>query len=156
MTSPTLRQVSTPDREMIPRILLRAMAGLVLASLAIAIYARVADVPLSASPAAAPVVNERAMILVSDGVSGAVTVLSPEGSVIVRLDTQEGGFVAGVARVIDRERARSGAPAMQPVVVTRRTNGRLDITDPVTGWRADLMGFGADNARSFAKLLDRP
>ena len=28
------------------------------------------------------------------------------------------------------------------------------IHDPTTDWRADLMGFGADNARAFAKLLD--
>jgi hypothetical protein len=29
----------------------------------------------------------------------------------------------------------------------------MAITDPSTGWSADLMGFGADNASAFARLL---
>jgi hypothetical protein len=37
--------------------------------------------------------------------------------------------------------------------VRQHENGRLSIHDPSTGWRADLMGFGADNAAAFAKLL---
>ena len=156
MTTPTLRHPSTEDRELIPRVMRYAMGGLVLSALAIATYARVADVPLSATPPAAVVVQDRAMILISDGVSGAVSVLSPEGTVIAQLSSETGGFIAGVARVIDRERSRAGISANTPVIVARRENGRLDITDPATGWSADLMGFGADNARSFAKLLDRP
>jgi hypothetical protein len=36
----------------------------------------------------------------------------------------------------------------------RHENGRLGIADPATGWSADLMGFGLDNARAFARLLD--
>ncbi|KUJ79809.1 photosynthetic complex assembly protein PuhC [Ruegeria profundi] len=152
----TLHQTQNQDRELIPRVLLRAMGLLVCAVLAIVAYARLTDVPLSASPPAAEITHEREMILVSDGVSGAVTVLSPEGAVIARLSATEGGFVAGVARVIDRTRMQADQPANTPVIVTRRANGRLDITDPSTGWSADLMGFGADNARRFARLLDKP
>ncbi|QFT73376.1 photosynthetic complex assembly protein PuhC [Ruegeria sp. THAF33] len=149
-------QTHSQDRELIPRALLRAMGLLVCAVLAIVTYARIADVPLSATPPAAEITHERAMILISDGVSGAVSVMSPEGVVIARLDATQGGFVAGVARVIDRNRAQANLPAHTPVIVTRRANGRLDITDPVTGWSADLMGFGADNASRFARLLDQP
>ena len=149
-------QTHSQDRELIPRVLLRAMGLLVCAVLAIVTYARIADVPLSATPPAAEITHARAMILISDGVSGAVSVLSPEGAVIARLDATQGGFVAGVARVIDRNRAQADLPAHTPVIVTRRANGRLDITDPATGWSADLMGFGADNASRFARLLDQP
>ena len=149
-------QSHSQDRELIPRALLRAMGLLVCAVLAIVTYARIADVPLSATPPAAEITHERAMILISDGVSGAVSVLSPEGAVIARLDATQGGFVAGVARVIDRNRAQADLPAHTPVIVTRRANGRLDITDPATGWSADLMGFGADNSSRFARLLDQP
>jgi hypothetical protein len=39
------------------------------------------------------------------------------------------------------------------VELMRHENGRFTISDPSTGWRADLMGFGRDNARAFAKLL---
>ncbi|MEM6658222.1 MAG: photosynthetic complex assembly protein PuhC [Pseudomonadota bacterium] len=152
----TLNQTRSQDRELIPRVLLVAMGLLVLAVLAVVTYARIADVPLSATPPAAEITHERGMILISDGVSGAVSVLSPEGAVIARLDASQGGFVAGVARVIDRNRAQADLPAHTPVIVTRRANGRLDITDPATGWSADLMGFGADNASRFARLLDQP
>ena len=156
MSTPALRHPATPERELIPKVLLRAMGALVLSALAIVAYARIADVPLSATPPASPVAQERAMVLVSDGVSGAVTVLSREGSLIAKLDAETGGFVAGVARVIELQRRQAKVAAHSPVLVTRGTNGRLMITDPSTGWRADLMGFGADNARSFARLLDQP
>ncbi|MEO1107832.1 MAG: photosynthetic complex assembly protein PuhC [Pseudomonadota bacterium] len=152
----TYTQTHSQDRELIPRVLLRAMGLLVCTVMAIVTYARIADVPLSATPPAAEITHERAMILISDGVSGAVSVLSPEGAVIARLDATQGGFVAGVARVIDRNRAQADLQAHTPVIVTRRANGRLDITDPTTGWSADLMGFGADNASRFARLLDQP
>ena len=152
----TPTQSHSHDRELIPRVLLWAMGLLVCAVLGIVTYARLADLPLSATPPAADIAHERAMILISDGVSGAVAVLSPEGALIARLNDTEGGFVAGVARVIDRNRAQADLPAHTPVIVARRSNGRLDITDPATGWSADLMGFGADNARRFARLLDQP
>ena len=40
-----------------------------------------------------------------------------------------------------------------PVKIIWRDNNRISIFDPVTNWQADLMGFGADNARAFAELL---
>ena len=151
-----LNQTQDQNRELIPRVLVRAMGLLVCTILAIVTYARIMDLPLSATPPTSEITHQKAMILVSDGVSGAVTVLAPDGVVIARLDPTEGGFVAGVARVVDRNRAQAHLPEHSPVVVTRRANGRLDITDPLTGWSADLMGFGADNASRFAKLLDQP
>jgi hypothetical protein len=30
----------------------------------------------------------------------------------------------------------------------------VSLHDPSTDWSADLMGFGADNTRAFATLLD--
>ena len=41
-----------------------------------------------------------------------------------------------------------------PLVLELNAVHRLSIHDPTTDWRADLMGFGADNARAFAKLLN--
>lgn len=140
--------------ELIPRPVLRAMVGLCMATLALVTWAVLTDRPMSAIPDPSSITSERAMILVSNGTSGAVTVLAPSGTVIARLDSEEGGFVAGVARVIERERVMRDAGNAAPVLVRRTANGRLSIHDPVTGWRADLMGFGADNARAFAKLLD--
>ena len=141
--------------ELIPRPVLRAMVALCLATLALVSWAVLTDRPKSAMPPVTGIVAERSMILISDGVSGAVTVLSPEGAMIAQLEGEEGGFVAGVARVIDRERAMRGLTSAAPVSISRSAGGRLAITDPVTGWSADLMGFGADNATAFARLLDQ-
>src|SRR6056300_1692045 len=46
-----------------------------------------------------------------------------------------------------------GAPIDAPVIIRWRENNRLSVFDPQTEWQADLMGFGADNARAFATLL---
>ena len=40
-----------------------------------------------------------------------------------------------------------------PLTLVRYDNGRIAIHDPSTGWSADLMGFGIDNAKAFARLL---
>ncbi|MBL3704342.1 pullulanase [Sulfitobacter sp. BDSS02] len=139
----------------IPRYLLRAMFALVVCVLALVTYARLSDVPLSATPPEGAIVAKREMILSFNDLSGAVQVLNPDGSLMVDLGPEEGGFVAGVARVINRERIKNRSAPDGPVVLVRRDTGRIAITDPSTGWSADLMGFGADNARAFARLLDR-
>ena len=56
--------------------------------------------------------------------------------------------------MIDRERNKRGAALDAPVLLQLREGNRLSITDPSTGWSAELMGFGATNVRSFARLLD--
>ncbi|NBT78838.1 MAG: hypothetical protein EBT04_10375, partial [Betaproteobacteria bacterium] len=35
-------------------------------------------------------------------------------------------------------------------------DGRLTLTDPVTGRRLDLVAFGTDNAKSFSRWLPVP
>lgn len=140
--------------EMIPRPVLRAMFGMCLATLLLVTWAVVTDRPLSATPPADTITAERSIILISDGTTGAVTVMSPDGTLITRLSGEEGGFIAGVARVIDRNRDIRGLASPAPVLLSRSRGGRLAITDPVTGWRADLMGFGADNSAAFARLLE--
>jgi putative photosynthetic complex assembly protein len=92
-------------------------------------------------------------VFLSGQLSGAAKVMDANGNLIADLSADEGGFIAGVARVLDRERAKHKKPLDGAVIVTLGANGRLSITDPSTGWSADLMGFGADNAKAFAKLL---
>jgi putative photosynthetic complex assembly protein len=85
--------------------------------------------------------------------SGAATVLDANGTLIGRLSPETGGFIAGVGRVLDRERTKHGVPLNGPVTIIGRADGRVSIHDPSTGWGADLMGFGQDNARAFVRLL---
>lgn len=142
------------DREKIPTILLRAMLTLVVCSLLIVAYARLTDRPLEATPAMdAPVAAER-LIILSGAMNGAARVLDANGALIAALAPDKGGFVAGVQRVLAHERKKHGAPIHAPVRLVGFEDGRLALVDDLTGWRAELIGFGHDNYAAFARLLN--
>ncbi len=142
------------DRDgMLPRALIRAMLALVLAALAITTFARVTDRPLVSTPPVSPVKAEAAILIDADPVSGAATVRRDDGTVLAELSEHEGGFISGIARVLHRERTKHRVALDGPVILQAYENGRMGLIDPSTGWRADLMGFGADNAEAFARLL---
>jgi putative photosynthetic complex assembly protein len=149
----TQPQIRTPqDKDLIPRRMVMAMFGLVMAVLALVTYARLTDRPVISTPPEGNVVHERSFFLDGD-MSGAVTVTAPDGTLIADLGPEKGGFISGVWRVIERERTKHRAAMDGPVTVMRHDTGRISIHDPSTGWSADLMGFGADNAKAFARLL---
>lgn len=142
----------TADRELIPRFMARAMLALVLSCLVLVSLARLTDRPLIATPPEGAVTTEL-QVLLSGDMSGAALVRGLDGRVIADLTPEEGGFVSGVWRVIARERIKHRVAMDGPVTLLRHDTGRISIQDPSTGWSADLMGFGADNARAFARLL---
>lgn len=146
-------KVYAEEDRMIPKILIRSMLALVLATLAIATFARVTDRPLVSTPPVSPVKAQAALILEADAASGAATVLLSDGAILAELSPEEGGFIAGVNRVIVRERTKHRAAQGAPILLQAFENGRMAITDPETGWSADLMGFGETNAAAFARLL---
>jgi putative photosynthetic complex assembly protein len=137
---------------MVPRVMVRAMFALVMVILALTTLSVLTKRPLQSTPPPSAIVREVHLHLTSD-ISGAVTVLDAYGSLIADLSPESGGFVSGVHRVVLFERRKAGLPATGPVTLQAFENGRMAITDPATGWRADLMGFGADNAAAFARLL---
>ena len=138
--------------ELIPKAALRALVGLVIAVLGIVCVAVWSGRTPSAQPKDVPI-SAQIRIFLSADMSGSVRVLDTNGSVIADLSPEQGGFISGVGRVLDRERGKRGVDLNGPVDVIWRDNGRLSIIDPSTGWSADLMGFGADNARAFAELV---
>ena len=146
-------KVYADEDRMLPRTLIRAMVALVLATLAIATFARVTDRPLVSMPSASPVKAEAAITIEADPSSGAATVRLADGTLLTKLGPQDGGFIAGINRVIHRERTKHRVALDGPVLLQAYDNGRMGLIDPSTGWRADLMGFGADNAEAFARLL---
>ena len=143
-----------PD-ELVPRVLVRALLALVLVILSLVTVARLTDRPLESVPANTPVIAER-VIHISGDASGAARVLDADGAVIASFASDKGGFVAGIDRVLQRERAKVGADLRAPVLLRLREGNRLSLYDPVTEWSAELMGFGADNLRTFARLLEPP
>lgn len=151
-TAPLRTNVPRTDRELVPRALVRAVALLICAVLLLVTYARLTDRPLIATPPASAAGIRLDVVLTAD-MSGAATVTAPDGTLIADLTPEQGGFVSGVTRVIQRERTKHRVTGNAPVTLIGHENGRISIHDPETGWSADLMGFGADNARAFATLL---
>lgn len=155
--TPAESRLIARDREMVPTILLRAMGVMVLCALFITGYATITDRPLEAMPAMegeVGVMKSRAIFLDADGMTGAARVLDRTGAVIADLDPSQGGFVAGVQRVLKFEREKRGLGMEMPVRLILFENGQLSLRDDATGWRAELIGFGAKNADTFARLLD--
>lgn len=144
------------DAEVVPTFLLRLVGVLVLCALAIVSYARLTDRPLEAMPTMegeAAIRTERAIFLWGDDSTGAARVVGADGTVLADLDGEEGGFVAGIHRVLRFERERRGVGMEAPVRLILFENGQLSLRDDATGWRAELIGFGADNAAVFMRLL---
>ena len=152
-------RIHAKPEELVPRVLVRVMFALVLTILALVTVARLTDRPLEATPSAAPILSERLIHLSSDA-SGAARVLDMNGTVVASFGADKGGFVSGIDRVIRRQRSRAGVLQTAPVALRLRVDEqaghRLSIYDPETGWSAELMGFGADNLRTFARLLEPP
>lgn len=147
-------QLRERDREMIPSVLLRAMLFLVVAVVVIVAFARLTDRPLEATrPEGVPVVSERIVHLHGD-MSGAARVLDANGTLIADLSPEQGGFIAGVSRVLHRERMKVGVADAAPVRLVRYADGHLALFDDATGWTMQIAGFGADNKAAFARLME--
>lgn len=142
------------DRDLVPRMLVRTMFGMVMLCL-ILVSAHVwTGQPKVSVPPQGTVASEQILFLKGD-MAGAARVLDAQGTVIADLSPEEGGFVSGVWRVLQRERTKARTDLDGPVILRAYDTGRMSITDPSTGWSADLMGFGQDNAAAFAKLLHK-
>lgn len=146
-------RIHTPEPELIPPFVARSLMGVLVLCLALVAFARLTDRPLEGTPPVSDVVAERPIVLFPQ-LDGSVRVFDDTGTALADLSPDDGGFISGVARVLVRERQKYGLANELPVSLARFENGRLAIRDPATGWSADLMGFGRDNARAFAKLLD--
>ena len=151
-----LRAIAKRDKEMIPRMLLRAMLLMVVISVLLVVFARLTDRPLvAAPPVGIPMVHERVIVLAGD-MAGRALVTDMDGRVIADLPGDQGGFVAGIWRVVQRERMLRKLPDDLPLRLVLYEDSRLVIYDDFTGWRAQLIGFGIDNYRVFYNLLDAP
>lgn len=154
--TPAEQKLVTRDKEMIPTVLIRAMFILCVCVLIIVSYARLTDRPLSATPPTveeSPIVMER-LIRIYAEMDGSARVFGVDGSLIADYANDEGGFIAGIHRVLVRERGAVGADASDPIRLVRFADGRLGLRDDLTDFRAELFGFGADNEAAFARLLE--
>jgi putative photosynthetic complex assembly protein len=145
------REMQARDRAMIPPRLLIAMAVLAFGALSLATYSSVSGAPLVGVPEPAEIVDSRTFVLESDTVAAKAT--TPDGEVL--LDTDNGAFIAVVGDALRRARTVNRIPGNPPVTLARLANGRLVLTDPATGWSAEMTSFGAGNARHWEVLFER-
>ena len=148
-----VRFKADPAEEMVPRVLVAAMFGLMLVTLGIVALARLTDAPLTGTVAVSDTVTSRQIVLTGDR-GGAYSVTAPDGTLLAMSDEGPNGFLGVMGRVIDRKRLTTGAEADAPIVVRRRADGIVEISDPATGMIVPLMGYGKDNVAAFARLLD--
>jgi putative photosynthetic complex assembly protein len=148
----TLADRQSPEREMIPRVLLWAMFGLAMITLAIVTLSVVTNRDHVGVPIPSTVVTERWLVL--EGKSAqAVVVRDIDGTVLMDLD--HGGFVTVIQSAMARARVVAKTEGNPPMRIVRYENGRLSAEDPATGWSAELYAFGNENKAAFERLLDQ-
>jgi len=155
MNGPATQDLIDRDKEMIPRVLLRAMLVLVLLCLAIVTFARVTDRPLEAQFPPMPVLEARSLQIHGE-MDGSARVVFADGAPDLMLSAQEGGFVSGMTRALGHERGLAGIDPAAPVRLVRYGDGRLALIDDLTGWEAQIIGFGKDNTAAFERLMTHP
>lgn len=138
------------DREMIPRVLVRAMFGLALASLAIVSFSVLTGRDHVGQPKPAEALSRTALVLEGRG-DKAVVVRAADGSVIA--DLEHGGFIAVIQNGLQRERMLQGVDQALPVELVEYANGRLTLHDTTTGWSAELGAFGDQNRAAFERFI---
>lgn len=152
-TSSLANQMKHRDREMVPRILVQAMFGLMLAAIAIVGYDQLTDQPLRGVAPHSAIIKERAITLDGDRNTG-VHVLDAEGQPIAYSGTDKAGFIDVIWVSVMRARMVQRIEGNPPLRLVRRENGHTAIIDPATDWKIELIGYGADNVAAFAKLID--
>ena len=137
-----------------PRGVLIAAACLISFTIAVAATARITGA--GASHAAPGEVVEGRMLKMTLEEDGSVRASdAANGQEIAHLPQHNFGFIGVVLKGIGRERMRANVPADAPLHLTKHSDGRLWIDDPLTGQTVPLSAFGYDNQRAVAQLLDK-
>ena len=111
-------------------------------------------------PVSTPI-SERSLRF-ADRADGAVLVYdagaTPDagGGTLIAVATGQNGFLRGTLRGFARTRRADGIGAEAPFHLIAWADGRLTLSDPSTGRRADLEAFGPTNEAVFAKFLIPP
>ncbi|PZQ16056.1 MAG: photosynthetic complex assembly protein PuhC [Ancylobacter novellus] len=103
-----------------------------------------------------PTVESRLLTILDAGV-GKARVIDAETGRLLRVTEPgvEDGFVWGALNGLSYGRKQLGAPVDAPYELARREDGRLTLTDLMTGQKVFLDSFGYGNAGAFARLLEQ-
>lgn len=141
------------SRQIIPKVLLRAMAALALTCLAMVSYAVLTDRPHEAQIQTAVEVKSL-LIQLNASPDGGTIVTDMEGNVLSRSGHGKAGFLSVVQNALDFERGRNNVTGNPPVHLIRFADGRIGLRDDASGWKINLIGFGQDNARVWRDIID--
>ena len=134
-----------------PLLLLGAGAMIAITTLGVGV-SQLAD--RSAQEAPAPRIVERATLLFADEPDGGVGVYDYRtGTQIKSFAPETGSFVRTALRAAAHVRKVEGLGPEAPFELARTGEGRLLLTDTVTGRTVSLEAFGDANAKDFAQLL---
>ena len=135
-----------------PRPLLYAAATMIVAAIAIAAVARQTD--FGATRLQYTTAVETRELRFVDRTDGSVAVLDgKDGSVVDVVEPGTKGFIRTVMRGLAHNRTERGFGPEASFTLTRWEDGRLSISDPLTGRQVELVGFGTSNSQVFANLL---
>lgn len=143
----------TSDHLAPPRIALIAGAVLAAAAFGAALLGRADIGALRVSES--PTVESRSLVILENGV-GASSVFDAQTGKLIRNTTLgvEDGFVWGAVNGLSYGRKHVGGAADAPYTLARRADGKLTLTDTVTGQRVLLNSFGTSNAAAFERLFE--
>ena len=100
--------------------------------------------------------SETLTLAFADRDDGAVVVTdAASGETVFVYAPEKHGFVRSTLRAVAHKRKLAELDAAAPFEVVRHVDGKLTLTDPLTGARVILNGFGAPNAAEFAQLFER-
>lgn len=144
-----------PDDFSPPRAFLIGAAAMAVIALTAAFVGRTADVG-TFRMADSPVVESRLLTILSPSIGHATVKDAVTGDLLrVTSPGVEEGFVWGAVNGLSYGRKQVKAPDDAPYELARRADGRLTLTDLVTGQKVFLDSFGYGNAAAFARLLER-
>jgi len=140
--------------ERIPPLLLFGAGALMAASVIGVGVARIADIGRQDAPELSVV--ESVTVLFKDEIDGGVGVYGyPDGTQIHVFAPETGGFVRTAMRAVAHTRKlKGGGPNDAPFKLARTGEGRLLLTDTLTGKTISLEAFGDSNAEDFEQLLE--
>jgi putative photosynthetic complex assembly protein len=140
------------DPNVVPARMIALLGGLILLSLVLAATARLTGV--GATRIAEPVGGIHVDLRFEDLPGGGIRVVDVAAVLPPQvIPPASDGFVRVALRSLARERPAVGASADTPFRLGRLDNGRLWLRDLATGRLLYLDAYGADNAKSFGKLI---
>ncbi len=99
--------------------------------------------------------TESVSVAFADRDDGAVVATDAGGAEVLVFSPGKHGFIRSALRALARDRKLAKLDPAAPFTLSRHEDGKLMLTDPLTGARLILNGFGAPNAAEFAQLLER-